>query len=162
MREWIAFPVITAHLPLPYFRLWCSETLGNGQTHPPFLLSHCWPPSFHKFLNHPKVSQFQFQMWSLCPPFTCLQAAAFPCLQTPLTKGQSCSSLSWMAISLSRNLLLLSYSVSISCSCPNYQFHILKLQQKNEPHTSENLKLLGNNHLAAVHCKKLLHSILLH
>lgn len=73
MREWIAFPVITAHLPLPYFRLWCSETLANGQSHPPFTLSHCWPLSFHKFFNHPKVSQFQFQTWSLCPPFTCLQ-----------------------------------------------------------------------------------------
>lgn len=99
----------------------------------------------------------------LCvPPSHVYRAAAFPCLQSPLSKGLPCSSLSWMTIPLNTNLLLLSYSVSIPRSCPSYQFHILKLQQKNEPHTSENLRLLGNNHLAPVHCKNLLHSILLH
>ena len=101
MREWIAFPVITAHLPLPYFWLCCSETLDNGQTHPPFLPSHCWPLCFYKFLNHPKVRQFQFPTCSLCPPLTRVyRAAAFPCLQTSLSKELPCSRVSWMTIPL--------------------------------------------------------------
>lgn len=101
MREWIAFPVITAHLPVPYFWLCCSETFDNGQTHPPFLLSHCWPLCFCKFLNHPEVSQFQFLTCSLCPPFTRVyRASAFPCLQTSLGKELPCSRVSWMTIPL--------------------------------------------------------------
>lgn len=136
MREWIAFPVITAHLPLPYFWLCCSETLDDGQTHPPFLLSHSWPLSFCKFLNHPKVSQLQFQTCSLCPPFTCLQGCC-PSLspdpfeqRTALLKCKLNNN-----SSVSANMLLLSQSVSVPCSCPSYQFHILKLKQNTwAPH----------------------------
>lgn len=126
MREWIAFPVITAHLPLPYFRLWCSETLDNGETHPP-LLSHCWPLSFHKFL-----SNFRYDL-CVPPPSHVYRATAFPCLPDPFEQKPALLKSKLDKIPLST--LLLSHSVSIPCSCPSYQFHILKLQHKTwAPH----------------------------
>lgn len=157
MREWIAFPVITAHLPLPYFRLWCSETLDNGQTHPP-LLSHCWP--LHKFLNHPKVSPFQFQMWPLRPPFTCLQGY---CLSLSPDPFEQITAL--LKSKLDENSSQYKYAASLSqclhpLQLPKLSISYFKTSAENmSPTPQKNLELLGN--LAAVDCKKLLHNILL-
>lgn len=139
MREWIAFPVITAHLPVPYFWLFCSESFDNGQTNPPFLLSHCWPLCFYKFLNHPEVSQFQFLTCSLCPPFTRVyRASAFPCLQTSLGKELPCSRVSWMTIPLpvQRRCFFL-----IKCLCPlqlpKLSIRYFKIKAENMSHTPQ-------------------------